>query len=171
MFRNEYEKALALCDFTMSQTNALLDIVEECFPTGREAFIEGWSDGVNSVCRFLYGDMLSHDEFEDDHPTRELGYPELQSEALSLLNGVSFDLASLKLSAGQAITRMKEEIHGAKVDAFIAAMQSLAAPRLYFFIKRVAEDGHADDYFVGKAAWWAIFLQCWNDAQKECCHA
>jgi hypothetical protein len=159
MFRSEYKKVLRQCAFTKLQTKALLAILEDTFPAGRDGFIAGWTDGVNSIYRFLCGDMLAHDEFEDDQPTSECEDSDLPKEVLSLLAKTHFDLEPVHLSATQAVARMMPEIAGANGVAFVAAMHSLASLRLRHFIHHFEKAENVEGYFVGKSAWWAFFLR------------
>ncbi|MFQ2238696.1 hypothetical protein ACK32R_23700 [Aeromonas dhakensis] len=171
MFRHEYKASLKKCEFTDKQTGALLQLVEDHFPRGRDMLTGGWVDGMNSICRFLYGDMLSHDEFEDDHPfysstEQRTGnwHNELKNACLASLDKYAHLLSPLRPSALSLVTAIRQELNDEQATNFLEAMLSLAAPRMYCLLDACKEDidSRSDGYILAKGAWWCYFLSAWD---------
>jgi hypothetical protein len=171
MFRHEYKASLKKCEFTEAQTGTLLQLVEDHFPRGRDMLAAGWVDGMNSMCRFLYGDMLAHDEFEDDHPSysstdQRTGnwHNELKNACLASLDKYAQLLSPLRTSALSLVTAMRQELNDEQARNFLESMLSLAAPRMYHFLEVCEGDAaiRSDGYFLAKGAWWCYFLSAWD---------
>lgn len=180
MFRYEYESSLQRCAFTEAQTNKLLQLVEDNFPKGRDMLTGGWVDGMNSMSRFLYGDMLSHDEFEDDHPSSsstdhrtEDWHNELKNACLESLDQYAHLLSHFQSSAVNLVIGIQQELNDEQSRVFLASMLNLAAPRMYYFLKISKEDAvdRSDGYILAKGAWWGYFFRAWDQAvanKKDC---
>lgn len=164
MLRSQYKSTLKKCQLSKEQRQALLCIVENCFSSARDAlqndasiqplFNDGLADGINSMCRFLYGDLLAHDEFEDEHAGHSFEHPVLTLGDIPCnVNAVN----ALEAVTRQAVKHILAALSQEQAIEFISAMRDLAKPRLYHFAER-RDKGLEHAYFTGKAAWWiALF--------------
>jgi len=167
MKREEYQGFLKKCDLTAEQVQAMGTIIEERFPIGRFGFIEGWTDGMNSVCRFIDGGMEGHDEFEDEYDAVTPDHDGLVAQADSAL-ALPFAMLAEIISpcAIDVATQLKAVLSEEQQQAFGAAMKSLAAPKLMYLLRFL--DGRelfgesSERYFGARGIWWVEFIKSWD---------
>lgn len=164
MLRSQYKHILKKCEVTSAQRKALLCIVESCFPameaallndlSSDEQLIDGLTDGINSMYRFLSGDLLAHDEFEDDHSISNMEHSALTLADIPCACSV---VNALLVVTNHTVRDIKTVFDQEQFRDFISAMHDLAKPKLHFFIKR-REAGLDNSYFTGRAAWWVLLF-------------
>lgn len=163
MIRKEYQGILKNCSLTAEQVQAMGDVIDGSFPGGRGEFIDGWTEGMNSVYRFIGGDMESHDEFEDERYPVTLDHNALVAQASSMVEAPFSAFAELiKPCAIEVATQLKEILNEEQRRAFSAAMKDLAAPRLSalirFLDKRKLDGLWPEGYFGARGVWWVEFI-------------
>lgn len=163
MKREEYQGILKKCAFTAEQVQSIGNIIDGNFPGGRGGFVDGWTDGMNSVFRFVYGDMESHDEFEDERYPVTVEHNALMAQASSMV-AVPFSalIEIIKPCAVHVATQIKEILSEEQRKAFSAAMKDLAAPRLTALIRfldaRKLDGQWPEGYFGARGVWWVEFI-------------
>lgn len=173
MLRSQYKHILRKCEISRAQRKALLCIVENCFPaveaallnelSSDEQLIDGFTDGINSVYKFLSGDLLAHDEFEDDHSISNMEYSAL---TLTDIPCASSLVNALLVVTNHVVRDIKTVFNQEQLRDFISAMHDLAKPKLHFFIKR-RESGLDNSYFTGRAAWWVLLFHAVENVSAD----
>ncbi len=141
MLRSQYKHILRKCEISRAQRKALLCIVENCFPaveaallnelSSDEQLIDGFTDGINSVYKFLSGDLLAHDEFEDDHSISNMEYSAL---TLTDIPCASSLVNALLVVTNHVVRDIKTVFNQEQLRDFISAMHDLAKPKLHFLL-------------------------------------
>lgn len=167
MLRENYKASLKQLGLSKSQQARLLEINESAFskyfsvvsehPLLRGVLLDGLIDGVNSMYRYLSGNLLSHDEFEDAPLPNDINCDVALSDFNLSSPGMNALVDALQAVSNDLAGLIKSELSQQQLDAFFAAMHDLAKPRLFAFKTQLAK-GSVNDYHKGLSLWWTALF-------------
>lgn len=155
MKRGESGKILADIGLSEDQSARLLGAIEQCsFPRkGRsDPFSDGFEDAVNSMHRFIRGDLESHDEFEDDKSVPKDAEVEYLRVWPSFISSMARDVFLESLAP---LAQASEAILSANQRAtLVAALEDLYRPDMLFGPVRAKDIGSKEHYTIYRCFRW-----------------
>lgn len=154
-----YEHYLSACGMSSDQREILGEMISNAFPFERGCgILAGWSASINSILRFVSGEMQYHDEFEQVPVLMHDNA--LQQTVSHLLVGYPLD-EKIRVQMDRQLFCLANNIRSLlsqeQTGALLAAMNNLARARLDDFLALHKENG-VEAYELGSAVCWLSFL-------------